>query len=275
MAIQISDVQVKLSGGDTNSDPITSLGGIISTHVDSEVISQLAATPTLVTGVQIVNAYSNALGDGTLKWDQDTTRLLWAPFGGVGLDGVVVDTAPATYVLGTPGGYIVVFVNSLAGLPTSTIQDIDITISNNVSNVFDSVSALESTDGLVEYRCMYIKNTHATDTAFDVRLWIKQQPTGPDDLAIALDPAGVGNGSTTGVAIGPLQSGGGGTAEEDGTGLLSGITWSTVSTQADGLLLGNMTPGQSYAFWEKRNVPAGTTQQTPNDTSKIGISALI
>lgn len=269
MAILISDIKIELSGGSTNVTPVLSLGGVKSTLAGGEVLSQNAAASVTgnVTGVTFHNAYANALGNGTLKWNQVTGYLTWKPFGGVQDNGVII-TGDGRYVLGDSSGFLLVDVTQ-ASLPVSTQQDIDITVSNLQNNVFDSVSALESTDGLIEYRCLYVHNTHGVDTAFDVRVWVKEQPIGPDELDVALDPAGKGNGSTTGVAIGPLAD------EEDSGSLLNAIVWTRPSTQATGLSLGNLAPGEVYAFWEKRTVSPETTQQVSNDVSKIGLSALI
>ena len=275
MALLISDLEVRLSGGTTNTAPLNSLGGIRSTDADGVVLSQAATDTTAVTGVTFTNAYSNAIGDGTISWNQDTKRLSWKPFSAVSAVGVDIATdtgsTPTPYVVGDSNGYVIVSV-IYSSLPeeAGTHSDSDITISNRISNVFDAVTANQSTNGLIEYRCLYIHNAGG-DTAYDVRIWMKQQPVGPDDIDLALndDPAVPGDGQSTGVAIGPING------ETDIDDDLSALVWSAPSTQASGLLLGNIAAGEGVAFWEKRIVPAGTTQQESNDTSKIGISALV
>lgn len=67
-------------------------------------------------------------------------------------------------------------------------------------NIFDDVSAAEAEAGDTEYRCVYVKNTNATDTLYNAQVWIDQQTPAGDEVQIALDPAGVGDGSTSGVA---------------------------------------------------------------------------
>jgi len=267
MALQISDMQIWVSGGATNDDPLDSLGGVMSTEDPGGlVLSQAASAPTNVTGVTITNAYGNAIGLGTIKWDAVTFRLSWKPFGGVSFNGAEV-LADGTFVIGGSNGYLICDVD-FSALPGSTQQDVDIAITNRMHNTFDAVSALESMDGLIEYRCFYILNSSAADTAYDVRIWVKEQPVGMDELDLCLDPAGKGDGATTGVAIGPLVD------EEDSTNLLSALSFTRPTTQATGLLLGNLSPGEAYAFWERRDVPVATNEQVSNDTSKIGISVL-
>ena len=267
MAIEISDLKVFYSGGTTNTSPDSSLGGQMTQISSAEVISQICADPTFVTGVTIKNAFNNPVGTGSLKWDPNSSDLSWKPPSGVQYVSENI-TTDGIYVVGNSSGYIVCDV-VVANLANTLQEDTDITVTNKMNNVFDSVSSTEALDGRIEYRCLYIKNTHAADTAYDVRIWVKQQPVGPDELDIALDPAGIGDGDTTGVAIGPLAD------EIDSGNLLSGITWSRPTTQDAGLVIGTLAPGECHAFWEKRTVAPNTVQQVANDTSKIGISVLL
>ena len=264
MAIGPGHIEVQLSGGAANTAAVSSLGGAISTAGGgaNRVISQTAADPTNVTGVNIINAYGNALGNGTLTWAITGEILYWKPNGALSATGLNI-TADGIYTIGDTNGYIVCDV-TYASLPVGDEADSDITIANATENTFDNVSALESLNGDVEYRCFYIKNTHSADTAFDVRIWIKSQPTGPDELDICLAPQGL-----NGTAAGPLAS------EEDSGGALSGYTWYRPSTQAAGLQMGSLTASDYYAFWIRRTVVAETTQKEPNDISAIGISALV
>lgn len=264
MALSIGDIEAHYSGGAANTDPDLSLGGAISTAGAgaNRVISQTASAATNVTGVVFINAFGNAEGDGTLTWDQPGGILYWKPFGAVASVGVNV-AADGIYSIGDTNGYVVVDV-TFASLPGTSEVDSDITIANATEEVFDNVSALESLAGDVEYRCLYIKNTHATDVAYDVRVWVKSQPVGPDELDIALD-----SGGKNVQAIGPL------TTEEDGSSLLTGLAFTRPSTQATGLSIGNLSAGDYYAFWIRRTVAAETSQKEPNDFSSIGFSALI
>jgi len=99
---------------------------------------------------------------------------------------------------------------------------------------------------------------------------MKQQPVGPDELDLAVDPVGLGTGQGADAALGPLVD------EEDSTGILDGqVVWTRPSTQATGLQLGTIPAGKAVGFWQKRTVFAETNVQVANDYSKIGISALI
>ena len=261
MSISIGEIQVILSGGAGNASQQVSLGGAISTAGGGKVKSQDTSAPSSVTGVTILDAMGNAEGVGILKWDIVSGSLMWKPFGGVTFDGLVITTT-GVYTIGTASGYLLVDV-VFSSLPASTLQD-SITVSTSANKAFDNISALESLNGDTEYRCFYVKNTHVTDSAFDVRLWIKNQPIGADTLALALDPNGKGS-----TARGPLAD------EEDSTSVLTGISWVTPASYAAALVLGTLLPGQYYPFWVRRNVPSNTTSQVVNDTSALALSALI
>jgi len=269
MAIQISDLKVMLSGGVANGDPVLSLGGDMSGLNAAEVISQVTTQPSLVEGVNIINAYANEIGAGVIKWDSVEGMLLWQPHGGLQFDGMKI-TENGVYAIGSSNGYIICDVR-FDLLPGSTVSDADIQVNNATNKVFDSVSATESTDGRIEYRCLFLRNTNIDAlSAYDVRIWMKQQPVGPDELDLAIDPVGLGTGQGADAALGPLVD------EEDSTGILDGqVVWTRPSTQATALQLGTIPAGKAVGFWQKRTVFAETNVQVANDYSKIGISALI
>jgi len=260
MAISIGDVQFVYSGGASNTSQAQSLGGAISTSSANRVRSQNATTPVVVTGVAIVDAMGNAIGPGSLQYDFPTNTLMWKPNGVATFAGVEL-AGDGVYTIGTTSGYLVVLV-TVSALPT-TIRTETITIASAVNQTYDNVSALEALNGSVEYRCFYVKNTALSGTAYEVKLWIKTQPSGADVLALALDAAGT-NGTAAVIAD-----------EVDSGGVLSALTFSEPATQNTGLSLGNLAPGEYRAFWVRRSVPAGTTLQVIENRSSIGISALL
>jgi hypothetical protein len=109
-------------------------------------------------------------------------------------------------------------------------------------DLFDVISGDENAASESEYRCVYVRNGHGTLTWEAVKAWLTAAVAGGADLSIGLDPAGAGNGSTTGVA--------GSVANEDSAP--SGVTFSAPGTKAAGLLLGNINAGQAFAIWFKR-----------------------
>lgn len=259
--LSIGHVQVVYSGGAANNDQSASLGGAISTDAAKRVLSQEASAPDpTITGVTILDAMGNTEGAGTLRWNATNSQLLWRRYGGVLFHGVEI-SGNGQYTIGDPSGYLVVDVVA-ASLPVSTI-DSTVIIVGAVNKTFDNISPAQSLSGYVDYRCFYVINTAAEGTAVDVRLWVKNQPIGDDSLSLALDPAGL-NGTALTIAD-----------EEDTTNQLAGLSWSAPSSQATGIVIGDLTPGDYRAFWIRRTVPEDTYTQVVENKSSLGISALM
>lgn len=256
MPFSISDIKFRYSGGAANSLPNASLGGVMSSVA---VVSQSASSPINITGLTVLTAVNNAQGVGLLSWSPSSNSLSWQPPGSPATYTTSGVTVNGTYTLGGSDGTLVVQV-VYAAMASIYKQD-SLTITLASQNVFDSVSPINSLVGSVEYRCLYISNT-GTTTVNDVKVWIKTQTTGPDDLDIGLDPAGVGNGSTTGVAVV--------TALE--TAAPAGVVFTRPLTYATGLSVGTLAPGDGIALWERRTVPAGTTGNVTANTSTIGVA---
>lgn len=141
--------------------------------------------------------------------------------------------------------------SSLGGVISSTEI-----VSATLENLFDNVTASESANGDTEYRCLYVLNTNTTDSFLGVVIWIDTQTASPDtDIAIGLDGGGVGDGSSTGVAV---------TITDEGTAP-AGVSFSTPNSASTGLTIGDLGPGQAHAVWIKRNVAVGAAQTSLDD----------
>lgn len=119
-------------------------------------------------------------------------------------------------------------------------------VSGVLNNIFDNVSSVEATDGDVEYRCIYVKNTHVSLVLQAARVFIEYNTSSPDtDLEIGLDPAGI-NGTAVVVVsegIAPV-----------------GVSFSNPVDFANGLVIGDITANGGYqAIWLKRTVNAGAS----------------
>lgn len=253
MAVALVDIGLFLSGGAGNADPNASLGGIISA---TRFLSQ-NVTGVTIAGVTVNDAAENAVGSGTLAYLVSGQTLTWTPPGGAA--GVAVPVGSnGTYVIrgaGVTAGYLRVTVVA-ASLPAGNVSE-TVTVSNRDNNLFDDVTKAQALAGDVNYRCTYYKNAHATDTATDVRLWINQDSLGADTIAIGADPAGVGDGSTTGVAT---------TIANEATAP-AGVVFTQPLSEAASILLGTFGPGEGRAVWEQRTVPVSTLVATADDTS--------
>lgn len=121
-------------------------------------------------------------------------------------------------------------------------------ISGIFGGLFDDVSAAEATAGDIEYRCLYIFNRNETDSLTSVVVWIESQTSSGDtSLDIGLDPAGVGDGVSTGVAT---------TIANENTAPAS-VSFSAPSTSGTGLSIGTLGPGEGHAIWLRRTINAG------------------
>lgn len=111
------------------------------------------------------------------------------------------------------------------------------------SALFDDVSSGEAAAGDTEFRCVYIRNTHATLTALGVRLWVLANTPSPDtDVSIGLGSSGI-NGTEQTVA-------------DENTAPMN-ITFSSAATEGAALSIGDLPPGASRAIWIRRVVTAG------------------
>lgn len=115
------------------------------------------------------------------------------------------------------------------------------------NNLFDDVSGAESLAGDTEYRCLYIRNGHATLSYQAAKVWIETQTPSPDSSAqIGLDQAAVGNGTSTGVAA---------TIANENTAPAS-VTFSNAAGEVNALTIGDIGPTLVKAVWVKRVINA-------------------
>src|SRR5690606_23496098 len=106
------------------------------------------------------------------------------------------------------------------------------------------------------YRCVYVKNEHATSTLSSAKIFVSTQTPSTDTVvAVALDPAGVGDGSSSGVAeLIPDEL----TAPVNATFSPPNNTYETA------LVIGNLDPGECRAIWVRRTVSVGAAAR-PSD----------
>lgn len=262
MLVGLNDLQVRYSGGSSNTAQGLSLGGALSTVAGGVVKSQDVTGLSSVTGVVLEDAFGNGLGTGYLRWDSATSKLGWRQPGQSDYDEVVVSGSGSYLVGSETDGFLCLTVTT--GLLPVTTQTDTVVVANLTNLTYDNITSDEAYSGNTDYRCFYVYNRHPTSTIYDVRIWIQSNTSGPDDLMIALDSHAKNTN-----AIGPLVD------EADSTGLLSGLTFSQPATHAEGLQLGDLAPGEYRGFWMKRIIGSGITSPTVSDVSSIGISGLM
>ncbi|CAN5813389.1 hypothetical protein BH20PSE1_BH20PSE1_00930 [soil metagenome] len=255
MTVALVDIGLFLSGGAGNTDPNLSLGGVIST---TRLLSQ-NATGVTIAGVTVNDASGNAVGTGTLAYAVSGQTLTWTPPGASAGVAVAVGTNGTYIIRGSEptAGYLRVTVVA-ASLPAGNVSN-SVTIANRDQNLFDDVTKAQAIAGDTNYRCYYLKNAHASDTATSVSVWIYLDSLGADTIAIGADPAGVGDGVSTGVAA---------TIVNEATAP-AGITFSQPLSEGAAINLGTFTFGTGAALWVKRTVPVSTLVTTADDTSRL------
>lgn len=259
-AFNLAYLEFRRSSNNPGGTP--SCGGAIA---PTAIWSQSATAPTQVTGVQILGATGNTTGPGTLTYTFSGQTLTWTHAGGQATTAVAVGGGDGRYTLQTAQGQTL-FVNvTVSSLPTSNKSE-SITISDNVNTMFDDVTKSQSWYGQDEYRCFYYVNLHPTDTALDLKVWIGSQPSNAvETLYIGKDPAGKGNGSTTGVA----------TTISGETVAPANVTLNTITTLAAALAFGDLGPGEAVAVWVQRKTPGGQLTAFPTVTAQINARVVI
>lgn len=131
--------------------------------------------------------------------------------------------------------------NTSLGDQVSTTQITD----NVIDNLFDDVSSAEASAGDTEYRCFFVHNNHATDSALNMTIAVQSEVSGGASITLATDNIGAtakGSGSAQAAAIGA-----------------EGTAPSGVGTFGAGpLTIGTLSAGQVFGIWVKRVVAAST-----------------
>lgn len=139
-----------------------------------------------------------------------------------------------------------------AGLTTAGARDTslgkyvsttDVTAPPNA--FFDDVQSAEASAGDTEYRCIFVYNSHATDSALNVKVSISAEVSGGGTTTTALDniAAGAANGASALAA----------TVANENTAPTGVGTFDTADKT-----IGTLAAGQAKAFWLKRTVGAAT-----------------
>lgn len=266
MTINAANLVFRLSGGAANANVDASLGGIKSSVL---MASQSAAALATITGVTI--NYAGGLSVGV----NNNIRLTVA--GAVkslsikdyldGSYGPAVDvSAGGTFFLsGSNRGCVAVTV-AAGSLPATTLTD-NLVVSNIKNNLFDDVLKVDALNGADNYRCIYLHNTSGDEAFLQVGIYgygASGNPAAAGDLFwVGADPAGAGDGSTTGVAA---------TIANELTAP-AGVTFSSPVLAAP-LILGAIQPGESRAIWLKRAVPPALYAATPDDYVSFGLKLI-
>jgi len=129
------------------------------------------------------------------------------------------------------------------------------------NDLFDDISGAENAASTVDYRCIFVHNSNASNTLENAVVYISAETAGGASIAIAVDgtaASAIGSGSTQAATVASE------TTAPTGTGGFSSPT-----TLGTGLALGNIPAGQCKAFWIRRT--AANTAALSSDGVTIAV----
>jgi len=155
--------------------------------------------------------------------------------------------------------YLMLNLTSMTALEGNYIIAIDSDYTSQNNLIFDTMTKASTYNHTPDYRCLYLKNTHPSDSAIQVGIYIADQPSAKDVLEVGLDPSGKDGvaASVANVYAAP-----------------AGVTF-TKATYDEPLIVGVLAPGQSIAFWIKRYSTSETEAPAVIDVSRIAYKALV
>ena len=133
--------------------------------------------------------------------------------------------------------------------------------SGGMNNLFPDITGDENAAGNVDYQCVFVLNNHATLTLKSAKVWIASEVAGGATTALAVD-----NIAPSVLATGTVQAAEIATKDTAPTGVSA---FSTATTKAAGVSIGDLGPGQVRAVWVQRT--ATNSPATANDGVTIRV----
>jgi hypothetical protein len=130
-----------------------------------------------------------------------------------------------------------------------------------LNNLFDNVSGPENAASDVEYRCVFIHNAHASLTYQAPVVYLSSEVAGGCAMALGVDTV-----AASAIASASAQA----LEVADESTAPAGVSFSSPTTAATGLALGNIAAGYCKAVWVRRT--AANTVAVDADGGTIAIS---
>lgn len=127
-----------------------------------------------------------------------------------------------------------------------------ISVNNAADNLFSDVTNRMAQVGQTTYRCIYVKNTSGTQTAYGLILWIEQQAHIANTISVGLAPEGI-NGVAQIIGSDEIPP--------------NSVEFSQPTQESTGLFMGVLTPGDQIAVWVRRDVDIGASLQGADNFS--------
>lgn len=135
-------------------------------------------------------------------------------------------------------------------------------VATGANGLFDDISGAENAASTVDYRCIFVLNNHATLTMLNAVVYLSAEVAGGASVALAVDniAASAKAASSAQAALIATE-----TTTPSGVGAFSSPT-----TVATGLALGNLTPGQVRGVWVRRTAANSAALDADGVTIGVG-----
>lgn len=134
----------------------------------------------------------------------------------------------------------------------------------SANDLFDDITGAENAASTVDYRCIFIYNSNGANALQNAVVYLSAEVAGGASIALAADST-----AASALASGTAQALTGTTETAPG-GSVTGLTYSSPTTAAGGVALGNIPSGQVKAFWIRRT--AANTAALSSDGVTIAVS---
>lgn len=133
------------------------------------------------------------------------------------------------------------------------------------NTLYDDISGAENLADTVDYRCVFIHNSNGSNTLVGTKVWVSAETGGGASVAIAID-------TTAASALGSASAQALEAATETAPGgSITGLSYSTPTTLAAGLTLGDLTTAAPCrAFWVRRTAAHTTALSNDGCTLSAG-----
>lgn len=154
--------------------------------------------------------------------------------------------------------------NTTAGTAATSLGDQISTTqwAGGVANdLFDDITGAENAASTVDYRCLFIHNSNASNPLENAVVYLSAETGGGAAIAVGADPtaaSAIGSASAQAVTI------------ANKTTAPAGVTFSSPTNAATGVALGTIPAGQCKAFWVRRT--AANTAALSNDGVTLAIT---
>jgi hypothetical protein len=140
------------------------------------------------------------------------------------------------------------------------ISTTELDLGTPLHNLFDTVSGDENAASDVEYRCLFVHNSHATLTLQAAVVWISAEVAGGASVAIGVDPAAaspIGQATAQAAQV---------ATEQDAP---AGVSFSAPTSKATGLSVGDLDAGECRAIWVRRTAANSAALDADGATLRV------